>query len=246
MKQLINIFLLLSLFSCTKGTDLSSKNVLFVVTSHGELGSTGKKTGAYITELTHPYDVLIQKGVHIDFASPKGGKTPLDGMSQADDITKKLLKDEVFLNKLNNAQKLSEINPSNYDAIYFAGGHGTMFDLPDNEDVKRLAASIYDNGGIVSAVCHGPVALVNVKLKNGKYLVENKVVAAFTNEEERAVKLDQEMPFLLESKLIERGGKFTKKENFQEHVVESERLITGQNPASAREVGERILKQLVK
>jgi len=244
MKILINIFILLSLISCTKG--LSSKKVLFVVTSHSELGTTGKKTGAYITEVTHPYHVLIEKGVQIDIASPEGGKTPLDGLDQADEITKALLKNDTFLNKLNNAKKLSDLNPTDYDAIYFAGGHGTMFDLPDNPDVQRLTASIYDNGGIVSAVCHGPVALVNVKLKNGKYLVENKNVASFTNEEEEAVKLTNQMPFLLESKLIERGGKFTKSENFTEHVVTSDRLITGQNPASAKEVGERILKQLAK
>lgn len=242
MKILINIFILLSLFSCTKG--LSSKKVLFVVTSHSELGTTGKKTGAYITEIAHPYHVLIEKGVQIDIASPKGGKTPLDGLDQTDDITMALLKNETFLSKINNAIKLSDINPKDYDAIYFAGGHGTMYDLPDNEDVKRITAGIYDNGGIVSAVCHGPVALVNVKLKNGKYLVENKNVAAFTNEEEEAVKLTSQMPFLLESKLIERGGKFTKSEIFTKHVVESDRLITGQNPASATEVGESILKML--
>jgi len=225
---------------------LTSKKVLFVVTSHSELGSTGKKTGAYITEITHPYEVLVQKGINIDFASPQGGNTPLDGLDQADEKTLALLKDDTFLNKLNNAKKLSDINPKEYDAIYFAGGHGTMFDLPDNEDVKRITAGIYDNGGIVSAVCHGPVALVNVKLKNGKYLVENKVVASFTNDEERAVKLESQMPFLLESKLIERGGNFSKKENWKSHVVESDRLITGQNPASAKEVGEKILKMLSK
>jgi putative intracellular protease/amidase len=238
------LIILLSLISCTKG--LSSKKVLFVVTSHSELGTTGKKTGAYITEITHPYHVLSAKKVQIDVASPKGGKTPLDGLDQADDITNALLKDDTFLKKLNNAIKLSDINPAKYDAIYFAGGHGTMYDLPDNEDVKRITAEIYENGGVVSAVCHGPVALVNVKLKNGKYLVENKGVAGFTNDEEEAVKLTSQMPFLLESKLIERGGKFTKAENFKKHVITSDRLITGQNPASATEVGERILKMLAK
>lgn len=215
------------------------------MTSHSELGSTGKKTGAYITEITHPYEVLIEKGVKIDFASPKGGETPLDGLDQADDKAKALLKNKAFLSLLNNAKKLRDINPKDYDAIYFAGGHGTMYDLPDNVDVKRITAGIYDNGGVVSAVCHGPVALVNVKLKNGKYLVENKEVASFTNDEERAVKLEKEMPFLLESILVERGGNFSKAENWKSHVVESDRLITGQNPASAKEVAERILKQLI-
>jgi putative intracellular protease/amidase len=244
MKYLIIIFFILSLTSCFQ--QLSSKKVLFVVTSHSDLGTTGEKTGAYITEVTHPYHVLSQKGVQIDFASPKGGKTPLDGMDQVDDITKKLLKDEKFLQKLNNAQRLKDVNPSSYDAIYFAGGHGTMFDLPDNEDVQRVTAEIYENGGAVAAVCHGPVALVNVKLKNGKYLVEGKEVASFTNEEEEAVKLTKQMPFLLESKLIERGGRFTKKANFKEHVVETDRLITGQNPASATKVGQKLLQILQK
>ena len=121
-----------------------------------------------------------------------------------------------------------------------------MFDFPDNEDIKRITAKIYEQGGIVAAVCHGPVALVNVKLKNGKYLVDGKQLTSFTNEEEEAVKLTKQMPFLLESKLQERGAIVSKAKNFQAHVVVSKRLVTGQNPASASGVGEKILKLIQK
>lgn len=140
--------------------------------------------------------------------------------------------------------KPSDIDPSKYAAIFYAGGHGTMWDFPDNTELQNIARKIYENNGIVSAVCHGPSALVNLKLSNGKYLVEGKKVNAFTNEEETAVKLENVVPFLLEDKLKERGAIFEKSGLWQNHVVADERLITGQNPQSAKSVGEEILKQL--
>lgn len=126
----------------------------------------------------------------------------------------------------------------------FAGGHGTMWDFADNTELAKITADIYENGGVVGAVCHGPAGLVNVKLSNGKYLVDGKKINAFTNEEETAVKLEKVVPFLLESKLIERGAKFEKSGLWQPHVTVDQRVVTGQNPQSAKGVGEAILTEL--
>lgn len=137
--------------------------------------------------------------------------------------------------------KPSQVNPAGYAANYYAGGHGTMWDFPENEAIAALAARIYESNGMIGAVCHGPAGLVNLKLSDGKYLVEGKKVNAFTNEEETAVKLENVLPFLLESKLIEREARFEKSGLWQLHVTVDGRLVTGQNPASAKGVGEAVL-----
>ncbi|MCC3433689.1 MAG: type 1 glutamine amidotransferase domain-containing protein, partial [Microcoleus sp. PH2017_04_SCI_O_A] len=144
--------------------------------------------------------------------------------------------------RVENTLNPAQIKPAEYAAIFYAGGHGTMWDFADNQELAEIAAAIYEAGGIVGAVCHGPAALVNIKLSDGTYLVADKTVAAFTNEEEAAVGLTDIVPFLLESTLIERGAKFTKVANFQVCVVASDRLVTGQNPASAAGVGERMVE----
>jgi putative intracellular protease/amidase len=252
-RSLLSFFVLSFFVACSQTskvdkTETSSspkeKRVLFVVTSQAEIPKTGKSTGAYIGEITHPYEVLTKAGYRIDFISPKGGETPLDGMDNLDEISKKFLQDNEFLKKIQMTKRPSDVDPKNYSAIFFAGGHGTMFDLPNNKKLQELTAKIYESGGVVSAVCHGPAGLVNVKLSDGSYLVSGKEISAFTNDEEAAVKLTEAMPFLLEDKLKERGAKHTKADNFKRHVVVSERVITGQNPASAKGVGEAILKEL--
>jgi putative intracellular protease/amidase len=235
------------MFSCTDKKEevlRSKKRILFVVTSHSKLGKTGKSTGAYIGEVTHPYEVFTDAGYEIDFVSPKGGKTPLDGMDALDEVSQKYLADKSFMAKLNSTKKPTEVSAADYSAVFYAGGHGTMFDLPDDEDLKNLSSSVYESGGVVSAVCHGPASLVNLKIKNGRYLISGKKVTGFTNEEESAVGLTDAMPFLLEDKLKERGGVYSKASKFKKHVVVSERLVTGQNPASARGVAEEVLKLL--
>jgi len=146
--------------------------------------------------------------------------------------------------QVENTLHPSQVNPSEYVAIFYAGGHGTMWDFPDNADLAQIAASIYEQGGIVSAVCHGPAGLVNIRLSNHEFLVSGKVVSGFTNEEEAAVGLTEVVPFLLEKVLIERGSTVEKAPNFQAKVVVSDRLITGQNPASAAGVGEQIVALL--
>ncbi|QQV01344.1 type 1 glutamine amidotransferase domain-containing protein [Chryseobacterium sp. FDAARGOS 1104] len=223
-----------------------SKKILFVVTSHDKLGETGESTGYYLGEVTHPWAVLSDAGYEIDFVSPKGGNPPYYGANADDPINQKFLADKKYQAKIQNTLKPSEINPSDYAVILYAGGHGTMWDFADNAELALIAQKIYENNGIVSAVCHGPAGLVNIKLSNGKYLVDGKKINAFTNEEEIAVKLENVVPFSLETKLIERGAKFEKSGLWQSHVTVDQRVVTGQNPQSAHGVGEATLKELKK
>jgi putative intracellular protease/amidase len=221
---------------------MTSQKVLIVLTSHDTLGDTGKETGFYLPEVTHPLDAFTQAGLTVDFVSPKGGKAPMVGIDLEDPLNKAFLEDSEQVARVENTLNPAQIDPAEYGAIFYAGGHGTMWDFADNDRLAEIAAAIYESGGIVGAVCHGPAGLVNIKLSDGQYLVANKTVAAFTNEEEAAVGLTEIVPFLLESKLIERGAKFTKVANFEVCVVASERLVTGQNPASAAGVGERMVE----
>lgn len=218
--------------------------VLFVVTSHDRIEKTGKPTGFYLSEVTHPWEILVDAGYDVDFVSPKGGKAPVDGFDLGDASNRRFWEDAVWRGKIEQTKRPAEINPADYVAIHFAGGHGTMWDFPEDAALAQLAARIYERGGIVSAVCHGPAGLVNIRLSDGKYLVAGKRINAFTNEEEAAVHLDDVVPFLLESKLIERGGIFEKSGPWQPHVVADQRLVTGQNPQSARAVGEALREQL--
>jgi putative intracellular protease/amidase len=221
-----------------------SKKVLFVLTSHDKKGNTGEATGAYLPEVAHPYEVLRAAGYEIDFTSPKGGQPPLEGIDLKDPSQKAFMGDAAIQKQLATTAKPESIDASRYGAIYYAGGHGTMWDFADNAPLAKLAAAIYDAGGVVAAVCHGPSGLVNVKLANGKHLVDGKRVAAFTDEEERAVKLENVVPFLLASTLVERGAQHVPGENFKPNVVVSARLVTGQNPASAKGVGEKMVEVL--
>jgi putative intracellular protease/amidase len=223
---------------------MSTPRALFVVTSHATLGSTGKPTGAYLSEISHVHAVLRAARVEVDFVSPKGGKVPLDGIDRTDATSAAFLDDADAMGKLGNSLRPDQVDTSQYTAIYFAGGHGTMWDLPDDTALAALTARIYEQGGIVAAVCHGPSGLVNVKLANGTFLVAGKEVAAFTNEEESAVGLTEIVPFLLADRLVERGAKHVPAAKWANHVVVSERLVTGQNPQSARSVGEAIAKLL--
>ncbi|VVU99323.1 type 1 glutamine amidotransferase domain-containing protein [Mesonia oceanica] len=228
----------------TNNQNKMEKKILFVVTSHDQKGSTGTKTGYYLSEVSHPWEVLHSAGYEIDFVSPKGGKAPVDGFNMDDAINKKFWDNTAYRNKVENTLKPSEVNPKEYVAIHYAGGHGTMWDFADNEAIAEIARQIYENNGVVSAVCHGPAGLVNIKLSNGKYLVDGKKVNAFTNEEEVAVKLENVVPFLLENKLIERGAIFEKSGLWQKHVTVDQRLVTGQNPQSAAGVGEATLNEI--
>lgn len=227
-------------------TSHMKKRILFVVTSHDKKGNTGEDTGYYLGEVSHPWEVLHQAGYEIDFVSPKGGTPPVDGFDLKDPVNKEFWENKEYKNKIDHSLTPSQVNPKEYSTIFYAGGHGAMWDFADNTELADIASTIYENGGIVAGVCHGPAGLVNIKLKNGKYLVDGKKINAFTNEEESEVKLTDVVPFLLENKLKERGAKFEKSGLWQNHVVADQRVITGQNPQSAKSVGEAILKELNK
>lgn len=225
---------------------MSTKRTLIVLTSHDQLGTTGKKTGAYLSEISHVYWTLADAGIEVDFVSPKGGQVPLDGVDRKDADNARFLDDAAVMARIAQTLRPEQVDPARYAAIYYAGGHGTMWDLPDDTTLARIAARIYDAGGTVAAVCHGPSGLVNIKLSSGSYLVANKDVAAFTDAEERAVELTDVVPFLLASKLVERGARHVPAANFAAHVIVSDRLITGQNPASARGVGQALVAALAR
>lgn len=221
-------------------THHSAKPVLFVLTSHGTKGSTGQPTGYYLGEVTHPLAVLQAAGIPVEFASIQGGEPPVDGLNLDDTINARYWSDSAFRDAIRHTQRLGEVDPSKYSAIFFAGGHGAMWDFPDSPDVAWVTREIYEAGGVVGAVCHGPAALVNVTLSNGAYLVAGKNLSAFTDDEERAVKLDQVVPFLLTSTLTQRGAQHHPAADWTAKVVVDGRLVTGQNPQSASGVGAAI------
>lgn len=220
------------------------KKILIALTSHSELGNTGRKTGFYLPEAAHPYAVFTQAGYTVDFVSPLGGEPPVDGVDLNDPLQRAFWEDADVRAKLQNTLRPANVNPADYAAIFYAGGHGTMWDFPDNAELAAIAADIYEQEGVVAAVCHGPSALVNIKLSDGSYLVAGKTVSTFTNEEEAAVGLTEVVPFLLESRLRERGAQITKAPNFAAHTAVSDRLLTGQNPASATPLAEQVLAVL--
>jgi putative intracellular protease/amidase len=211
--------------------------ILFVVTSHDELGNTGKKTGLWIEEFAAPYYLFRDLGKEIVIASPKGGQVPIDPKSDLPEnkteATKRYYSDTETQGKLSNTVLLSSVSERDFDAIYYPGGHGPMWDLPDNDDSIKLIESFYNNGKPVTLVCHAPVALKNVKTPDGEWLVKGKRVSAFTNTEEEAVQLTHVVPFLLEDMLKERGANFQKGEDWRPFVTREGLLITGQNPASS-------------
>jgi len=195
------------------------KKVLIVLTSHNTLGDTGKETGFYLSEVTHPYDAFARAGFEVDFVSPQGGKAPMTGVERQDPLNQAFLDDPALIAQVENTLHPTQVDASQYDGIFYAGGHGTMWDFPNNARLAQIAVAIYEQGGVVGAVCHGPAGLVNITLSTGEYLVAGKQVAAFTNEEEMAVGLTEVVPFLLESTLIERGAQVVKAPNFQAQVM---------------------------
>ncbi|MFO0611606.1 MAG: type 1 glutamine amidotransferase domain-containing protein [Polyangiaceae bacterium] len=228
----------------TTSTVSARRTVLIVLTSHDKKGSTGQKTGAYFPEFVHPHRVFVDAGLDVAFASTRGGKAPLDGVDRGDPLQAAFLDDPRLVRQIEETRAPRDLRASDYAAIFFSGGHGTMWDFPDQPELARLAADIYEAGGVVGAVCHGPAGLLNVTLSNGQHLVAGKEVAAFTNDEERAVKLEEVVPFLLADELVKRGAKHVPAGNWKANVIVSERLVTGQNPASAKGVAEKMVEVL--
>lgn len=217
--------------------------VLFVVTSHDKLGNTGKATGYYLSEVTHPWDVLSGQ-YEIDVVSPQGGKAPADAVDLTDPINKKYWEDEGWQKKMSNTLKPSQVKPDNYKGIFYAGGHGVMWDFPDNKELAAICAKIYENGGVVGAVCHGPAGLLNVSLGNGERLIKGKKLNSFTNAEENANGTAQVVPFLLQTALEEKGANYEEAPKWSDFAIVDGRLVTGQNPMSAKKTGKLMLDLL--
>ncbi|MEV7262346.1 type 1 glutamine amidotransferase domain-containing protein [Micromonospora aurantiaca] len=211
---------------------------LIALTSHSELGRTGRSTGYYVGEAAEPWEVFRAAGYDVDLVSVAGGEPPVDGRDENDSTQN----DFLATAGVTDTPKAADVDPDGYDVILFAGGHGTMWDFPDDPDLARIARSVYQRGGVVAAVCHGPSALVNLTLTDGSRLVAGKRVAGFTNSEEAAVGLTDEVPFLLADKLGEAGAQHVPAPDFTEHVVVDGRLVTGQNPQSARAVADAVVK----
>ena len=224
------------------------KKVLFVLTSHEDLGNTGEKTGFWIEEFAAPYYLLKDKGVDLTLASPKGGQPPIDPKSDAPDAqtpaTIRYKSDAETQKALSQTHKLSEVSQADYDAVFYPGGHGPLWDLAEDKDSIALIESFIKNNKTVAAVCHAPAVFRHTKNENGKPLVDGKKVTGFTNTEEEAVQLTDIVPFLVEDMLKENGGIYSKKGDWESYTVEDGLLITGQNPASSEAVAEILLGRL--
>jgi putative intracellular protease/amidase len=222
----------------------TKNRIAIVLTSHADLGTTGKKTGFYLPEAAHAWEVFDKAGFDVVFVSPKGGVAPLDpnGQDRSDAANAQFLDDAIVRHAVGHTFRPDELRGDALAAIYFAGGHGTMWDFRDAR-LAALAADVWRAGGVVSAVCHGPAALVDVEI-DGRALVAGQPVAAFSNAEETLVELDRVVPFLLEDALVARGARYTKAAPWASHVEVGDRLVTGQNPASTRGVAEAVVRLL--
>ena len=222
--------------------------ILIVITSHDQLGNTGEKTGFWLEEFVVPYYVLKDAGATITLASPKGGQPPLDPKSDVPEnqteSTKRFRADIDLQAELARTKKLADVSADDFDAVFYPGGHGPMWDMVDNATSIALIEAFVKAGKPVGAVCHAPVALANVRGKNGEYLIKGKRVTGFSNAEEKAVGLTEVVPFLLEDRLKERGGLYSKGADWSPYVQVDGKLVTGQNPASSGPAAKEMLKLL--
>ncbi|MET9358268.1 type 1 glutamine amidotransferase domain-containing protein [Streptomyces sp. NPDC006617] len=220
--------------------------ILLAVSSHDVLGDTGNRTGYSVSEAAHPYNVFVSAGHEVDFVAVRGGEPPavvFDGEENDPEVVG-FLADETAQAKLRATRPASQVRSDGYRAIFYVGGHGAMWDFPVSPDLARLAVEIYERGGVVSAVCHGPAALTELRLSDGTRLVEGKRVTSFSNEEEQSLGLVDVMPFLLEDRLKERGARHSKAPNYEAHTESDNRVMTGQNPASAAPLAELVVAEL--
>lgn len=224
------------------------KNILFVLTSNDSLGSTGSKTGFWVEEFAAPYYTLTDAGYNVTLASPKGNMPPIDPNSASDDAatraTKRFDSDKPTQDKLAKTHKLDTLKSEDFDAVFYPGGHGVLWDLVEDENSINIIESFYNNNKPVAFVCHAPAALKYATKTNNEPLVKGKKVTGFTNEEEAAVQLTNVVPFLLEDMLKENGGDYSKINDWQPYAVEDGLLITGQNPASSEKVAHLLIEKL--
>lgn len=227
---------------------MKNKKALIVVTNHSSLNNPKTEpTGLWLSELTHFYDEFENAGIHMDIVSPKGGKVPIDSRSLGrftlDKATKKRYEDSEFMSLLENTKSLSSVDSNEYDILYFAGGHGAMWDFTDNDELHTLTRKMYEGGKVISAVCHGVAALQNVRLSNGDYLIKGMKGTGFPYFDEAIAGMKRLVPYNLEKTLKERGMIYSKAVlPLMGHVVVDGQLITGQNPNSASKTAQKALK----
>jgi putative intracellular protease/amidase len=243
LKQSLLVLAALSITALPVQASSSDKKVLMVVSGNGQ---GEKKPGYEFDEFSKAYTVFKDNGIAVDIASPKGGEVEADKYDPSKTYNAQVLVDEAIMAKLNNTLATNSLDAKAYDAVFIVGGKGAMFDLPKDSALQNVIAQIYQQQGSVAAVCHGPAALVNVKLKDGSYLVANKAINSFTNQEEKLFgqKWINDFDFMLEDKLIERGAHFQSSEIMLSHVAIDGRLITGQNPTSTVDVATALVKNL--
>jgi len=225
-----------------------AKKILMVLTSHAELGNTGEKTGFWVEEFAASYYAFVDAGIEVTLASPNGGQPPIDPTSTLDDFqteaTKRYDADSGAQTLMANTKVLSEVNSSDYDAVFYPGGHGPLWDLVDNTDSVSLIESFIKEQKPVAGVCHASAVFLNVKDADGNALVAGKKVTGFTNSEEAAVQLTDIVPFLVEDELIKKGGDYQKTDDWGVLALEDGLLITGQNPASSELAAKKLLTKL--
>jgi putative intracellular protease/amidase len=220
-----------------------SKRILIIVSNAKVIGPKNRKTGVFLDEVAHPYVAFDDAGYQIDFASITGEVPHLDNMEAKDETSNARFLQEGGWDKMQHNRKLSEVDATIYDAIFVPGGLAPMVDMPENELLKKVIAETYERKAVVGAVCHGPVSLLNVKLSDGTFLLKDKNITSFTNEEENNYAKD-DVPFLLESALTEQGGKFHAAAPWSDNSIADGNLVTGQNPASARGTAQKVIALL--
>ena len=229
---------------------MTNAKILMVLTSHSELGDTGEKTGFWVEEFAAPYYVFLDAGADITLASPRGGQPPVDPKSELADFqtaaTQRFDNDEAARMKLANTMKLSDIRATDYDAVFYPGGHGPLWDLTDNPESIQLINQFLQQQKPVAAVCHASTALLNVVDDAGTPVINGRAVTGFSNSEEDAVALTDVVPFLLEDELINRGGDYQKGEDWSAFAVQDGLIITGQNPASSELAAQKVIAHLNK
>lgn len=227
---------------------MSTKKVLMVLTSHDKLGNTGAKTGFWIEEFAAPYYLLKDAGVDIALASPAGGQPPIDPNSaladSATEATKRFDADKETQAVLSQTQKLADMKQGDFDAVFYPGGHGPLWDLTENSDSIALIESFLNADKAVGVVCHAAAVLINIKDKTGESVVKGKVVTGFSNEEEAAVQLTDVVPFLLEDELVKKGAEYQSVSIFEPFAVQDGLIISGQNPASSELAAQKLLAHI--
>lgn len=224
------------------------KKVLIIETNVTRYQGTTEPTGLWLGEAAEFVDEMQKVGIEFDFVSPNGGFVPLDprSMKYTDESILEIYEDPDFIHRgLTNTLRPDQVNPTDYSAIYYTGGHGVMWDFPEDLIIQNLATAIYDNGGYLVSVCHGVAGLLNIKDKSGNYLIEGKNITGFTTAEEILAGKKSVVPFLNQVAVEKRGGHFKKKRFYREYAIQDGRILTGQNPFSVRAVAKLLINELI-